>query len=57
MVIPDSKLILYNDKPTIYLRKEIWECLKQWAHEVHDMCRVVGEALFMQLPAVETEDK
>ena len=38
-------------------RKSLRECLKQWAHEVHDMSWVVWKALFVKLPAVETEDK
>ncbi len=33
------------------------ECLKQWAHEVHDMSLVVWETLLVELSAVEAEDK
>lgn len=33
------------------------ECLKEWAHEIHNMSLVVRETLLVELPAVETEDK
>jgi len=33
------------------------ECLKQWAHEIHDMGRVGREALSVELSAIETEDE
>ena len=32
-----------------------WECLKQWAHEIHHMSLVVRETLLMELSTVETE--
>ena len=34
-----------------------WECLKQWAHEVHYMGLVFWEALLVQLSAVEAENE
>ena len=37
--------------------EEIWECLKQWAHEIHYVSCVVGEALPVELSTIETEDK
>jgi len=33
------------------------EYLKQWAHEIHDMGLVMREALFVGLPAIETENE
>ena len=40
-----------------YQLADLGECLKEWADEIHHMSRVVWEAMLMQLPAVETEDK
>ena len=42
------------DKPAV---RNLWECLKQWANEIHDMRSIVWKTLPMKLPAVETEDE
>jgi hypothetical protein len=34
-----------------------WECLKQWAHEIHNMGCIAWETLLVELSAVEAEDK
>ncbi len=33
------------------------ECLNEWAHEIHEVGRIGWEALFVELSAVEAEDK
>jgi len=47
----------YLEQPLFKIWKSARECLKQWAHEVHDVRVVIGKTLFVQLPAVETEDE
>jgi hypothetical protein len=42
---------------TVVRNGTLGECLKRWAHEVHKLCFVIREALFLELPAVEAEDE
>jgi hypothetical protein len=54
----------WNYEPLIVLESPnsekyivLGECLKQWAHEVHEVSGIAREKMFEQLSAVETENK
>ena len=36
---------------------QFWEWLMSWAHEIEEVSGIFRKALFVELPAIETESK